>query len=531
MLPYSGLSLSEDDPSGREMNANDAFDLIAYLETLLGTRRVEDGIERLIRLRENFGPNGFITAEETQTSTWASIHHPELACWFVALAKSDECLVRQWIDWKLEKLRRQQDAQQIVRVETEKVPPIPTGRRRIVVFIDGTTNTPEELRHTSKHGLTNPPPITNVVRLLRGVITNDKSSCPQIIGYFRGVGTEGSVITRTIDVGSGRGLSRTILDAYRFISHNLEWIGAEQPRINRDEIYIFGFSRGAYAARALTGFLNRFGLVKKQALWLLPFFFEAYKKLLASGGNLDPRTKKIWFDNVYPEYQSIPVHFLGIWDTVGALGVPVSGLSWLTVDYEKFHDTSLTPNVTHAYQALAIHELRRPFKPVLWTSKSMPGQIVEQVWFAGAHANVGGGYDRVGLSAYSLDWMAYKAKKVGLELDEVYFAGELEGMDPNEPIAISRRWGHGELGLIKSRKVYLKALERPVELQSINTYLKEYFPAQTMAPDVSKGIMAHWSVAERLAKGPTYVDDKARFERLDILSKDLPEVSRTESLV
>jgi len=217
-------------------------------------------------------------------------------------------------------------------------PPIRTGRR-IAVFIDGTSNTPEELRHTPKYDLMDPPPITNVVRLLRGVITDDnQSSRPQIIGYFRGVATEGSAVTRTIDGMSGRGLSRIILDAYRFISHNLEWVGSEPGRINLGEIYIFGFSRGAYAARALNGFLHRFGLVKKQALWLLPFFFKAYQRLLASGGELDPRTKRIWLEHVHPEYKSIPVHFLGVWDTVGALGIPVSGLSWLTMK------NSMTPD-------------------------------------------------------------------------------------------------------------------------------------------------------------------------------------------
>jgi hypothetical protein len=124
---------------------------------------------------------------------------------------------------------------------TQKPLPVRLGRH-IVVFIDGTSNTPEELRHTRKHNLSYPPPITNVVRLMRGVVTDDtQTDFPQVIGYFRGVGTEGSRTTRLIDMAFGRGLSRIILDAYRFISHNLEWVD-DYARLGQDKIFIFGLA-------------------------------------------------------------------------------------------------------------------------------------------------------------------------------------------------------------------------------------------------------------------------------------------------
>jgi hypothetical protein len=153
---------------------------------------------------------------------------------------------------------------ELERQKAERAGQISRGRH-IVVFMDGTSNTPEELRHTLKYDLLNPPPITNVVRLMRGVFTDDsQTGIPQVISYFRGVGTEGSVATRLIDGASGRGLSRSILDAYRFISHNLEWVGDSAKKLGtEDKIFIFGFSRGAYAARALSGFLNRLGLIRK----------------------------------------------------------------------------------------------------------------------------------------------------------------------------------------------------------------------------------------------------------------------------
>lgn len=97
----------------------------------------------------------------------------------------------------------------------------------------------------------------------------------QVIGYFRGVGTEGSWFNRLVDTVTGSGLARIVLDAYRFIAHNLEWSGESHVARGRDQIYIFGFSRGAFAARALNGFLSRFGLVRKEGLWLLPEFFES----------------------------------------------------------------------------------------------------------------------------------------------------------------------------------------------------------------------------------------------------------------
>lgn len=404
--------------------------------------------------------------------------------------------------------------------------------RRLVVFMDGTSNTPEELRHTGRHDLMNPPPITNVVRLLRGVVTDD-AVCdkPQVIGYFRGVATEGSGATRLIDTVSGRGLARSVLDAYRFISHNLEWTGPDHAKLNLDEIFIFGFSRGAYAARALNGFLNRLGLIRKEGLWLLPFFFGQYQRLMAEGKEFDARTEKLWNTYVSKEYRSIRVKFIGVWDTVGALGIPVRGLSWTTLKHRTFHDTSLTPNVTHACQALAIHEMRKPFKPVFWTRRSDPSQSVDQVWFAGAHANVGGGYERTGLSGHALDWMAWKAQKVGLVLDMAYFTDELRSRNHDEEIAYSRLVGHGETGLLNRRVMFPGRLERPMSHDAIDAYLAAHFTDGPMSPDVYRAMAVHWSVEDRLKAAPAYWRDADAMGRQDTGSASLPVLSRSERLV
>lgn len=232
------------------------------------------------------------------------------------------------------------------------------------MFMDETSNTPEELEDVKKHSIANPPPITNVVRLLRGVLTDDtQTTKTQIIGYFRGVGMQGSLGTKLTDRATGRGLSDQVIDAYRFIAHNLEWYSQHDPVVV-DEIYLFGFSRGAYAARALAGFMHKVGLIRKGHLALLPIIFDGYQKVLCEGGSFGPRVDRFLTEIRHKEYASIPVKFIGVWDTVDALGIPVKPFSWVTQTYRTFHNTELCENVTHAAQALAIHELRAPFKPV-----------------------------------------------------------------------------------------------------------------------------------------------------------------------
>jgi uncharacterized protein (DUF2235 family) len=512
--------------------------MIGYLNVLLRELPLNERIQRLSRLHRDPRIEAFISNKDRSTESRWHIHYDGLKPYFDELTREDSELLTRWAAQKCRQAKIERGQRKDVRSDTKPLPgqdnfklPMRRNGRRIAVFLDGTSNTPEELRHIATYDLLKPPPITNVVRLLRGVVTDDnKTDLSQLIGYFRGLATEGSAPTRLVDGMSGRGLSRIILDAYRFISHNLEWTDADSAKLLQDEVYIFGFSRGAYAARALSGFLNRVGLIKKDALMLLPFFFSQYQKLLFTGVDFDARTERIWHDSVQPEYRSIPVKFLGVWDTVGSLGIPVTGLSWMAVDYDRFHTTTLTPNVTHAYQALAIHELRRPFKPVFWTKKAGPSQRVEQVWFAGAHSNIGGGYERTGLSCYALDWMAYKAQQTGLVLDLPYFHSAFHTRGTQESIALSRNVRHGAPGLWRKTKLYRGILERPLELVTINEYLDRYFPGQRMEDDIFTQMRAHWSVRDRLKVSQHYLTDSASFINLDTISVTLPTVARTETI-
>ncbi len=114
----------------------------------------------------------------------------------------------------------------------------------------------------------------------------------------------------------------------------------------------------------------------------------------------------------------MPIDFLGVWDTVGALGVPSTVLGSITGQKYAFHDTEPSRSVKRAFHVLAIDEHRDEFAPTLWTGNVPDGAIIQQMWFAGAHSDVGGGYRNRKLADIPLVWMAEKAKEAGLRLDD-----------------------------------------------------------------------------------------------------------------
>ena len=130
------------------------------------------------------------------------------------------------------------------------------------------------------------------------------------------------------------------------------------------------------------------------------------------------------------------VRFLGVWDTVGALGIP-GRLRALTTRRHRFHDVKLSSSVDFAYQAVAIDERRKAFEPALWETDPANPQVVEQAWFPGAHSDVGGGYPEAGLSDVAFLWMAQAAQRAGLALDDDVLKS-LEP-DPRAPVHDSRR--------------------------------------------------------------------------------------------
>jgi uncharacterized protein (DUF2235 family) len=182
-----------------------------------------------------------------------------------------------------------------------------------------------------------------------------------------------------------------------------------------DNIYLFGFSRGAFTVRSLAGMIYKCGLLEKGSDNLVEYASKIYN------------TKKN--DEVAAGFKAIfsracPVHFIGVWDTVKSLSMNAD---------KKFHDSKLNPDVTLGYQALAIDEKREKFPYDAWdTNSAAAGQTIEQVWFAGVHSDVGGWYDERGLSNLALQWMLEKAGGCGMEIDATV-AGKFPG-NPHDEI-------------------------------------------------------------------------------------------------
>ncbi len=203
----------------------------------------------------------------------------------------------------------------------------------------------------------------------------------------------------------GLGLDRNILDGYCHLVNTYQ---------TGDEVFILGFSRGAYAARSMVGMIRNCGLVRKE--------FSPQSALVGYGiyrtriDGPDSITAHAFRDSFS---RPLTIRFLGVWDTVGELGIPSHVAARLNHDLYKFHDTALSKIVENAYQALALDEHREAYQACLWDSPAKPHQTVEQRWFVGAHADVGGGYPERELSDLALYWMQEKAAALGLGLTRV----------------------------------------------------------------------------------------------------------------
>ena len=273
--------------------------------------------------------------------------------------------------------------------------------RRLIVCADGTWNKVEKTeggKHLS----------TNVAKLAAALLPIDIEGTPQLLCYLEGVGTHDGEWLRGGMFGLG--ISRNIREAYEFL------VDAYEPG---DEIWIFGFSRGAFTARSLAGMIRNSGLLVSKHKDQIGPAMSLYRNRYDDTAPDAPRARI--FRNKYSYEPGIK--FIGVWDTVGALGVPGVHL-WLArllrIEWQ-FHDVELSRSVENAYHALAIHEKRSDFSPTLWKKQDWPEaskQALEQVWFTGVHSDIGGGYAQAGLSDIALLWMVEKARSCGLGFRE-----------------------------------------------------------------------------------------------------------------
>ena len=269
-------------------------------------------------------------------------------------------------------------------------------KKRIVICADGTWSRPEK-------NLKKDFP-TNVLRLARSIKPVAADKLPQQIFYDWGVG---SYYDPVIGGATGKGLHKNIMDDYRYVVQNYS---------PGDELYLFGFSRGAYTIRCLCGLINNCGIIKRPDAALIQKAFNHYKR---SGPAYAPAGKESLKFRDQHSHKSREIKFVGLWDTVGAMGIPISFLG-LFEDKDEFYDTKIGKNIRIARHALAIDEHRIDFEPTIWTPKE--NMDVQQVWFAGAHSDIGGSYkpDENGsrLSDNTLAWLIKEAEKTGLTTEK-----------------------------------------------------------------------------------------------------------------
>lgn len=275
--------------------------------------------------------------------------------------------------------------------------------RNIVICCDGTTN---DIVGNS----------TNVLRLYRSLIADQS----QLIYYDAGPGTLSDPVAMTrferwlrrkLDSAIGHSLRANFCSAYEFLSMNYH---------PGDQIYLFGFSRGAYAVRAVAGAIHQLGLIRAEHRHLIPHVWALY-------ANDNEVTDQQRFE-AFHRYQKlfcandIPIHFVGVWDTVSSLG-------WIW-DYRTLPSTAHNASIAHVRHAVSLGERRVCFKQNVYLYEGQPapnGSDIQEIWFPGSHSDVGGGYPdkEDGLAKVTLRWIASEAVSCGLRINETEFAVQL----------------------------------------------------------------------------------------------------------
>jgi uncharacterized protein (DUF2235 family) len=295
--------------------------------------------------------------------------------------------------------------------------------KRLVICCDGTWSDPFKGSPT------------NVVRFYDQVATRDAAGVEQKSHYLKGVGC--GPLERLRGGIFGYGLSTAVRTAYAWVVEHFE---------PGDEIYALGFSRGAFTARSTVGLIRKAGVLRRDEADRVKEAYELYRRT-----DLRPDDQEaVRWRAAYS--RETRVRFVGVWDTVGALGVPLTGIGVVDRFNKRFsfHDTQLSSSVDAAYHAVAVDERREPFRPTLWEPHGSVGdQVVEQVWFAGSHSDVGGGHKDRDLADLTLWWMQQKARSHGLAID---------GPEQREP-----GWAMGTVHDSRTLVFKLaKALDRPI---------------------------------------------------------------------
>lgn len=355
---------------------------------------------------------------------------------------------------------------------------------------------------------------TNVYKLMR--MLEDRTE-RQIVFYDRGIGTDAHKFAGNL---AGAGITENILQCYQFIYENYQ---------AGDKIYLFGFSRGAATVRSLANFIHYFGILPKSRPELIKQAYALYKRgreerkneiaekrkgslaeqlteiteanpltgVLPRGASLNEKAER--FVHAHPN-QWASIEFLGVWDTVPALGAPGAIID-IFVNYipgwkHRYHDFTLHLSVKNAYHAISIDDNRKWFQPTIWNAYGQKHQKVEQVWFSGSHTDIGGGYDEAGLSDIPLEWMVQKAVSHGVKLylrstkywnfciapdptDKIHLPREGTGKAYPE---MQRKWSKKSQESFGLPRIHESVLARMKEDEKYDPWIVKEFPEYEVEP-------------------------------------------------
>ncbi|KAJ5050580.1 uncharacterized protein L3040_002457 [Drepanopeziza brunnea f. sp. 'multigermtubi'] len=352
----------------------------------------------------------------------------------------------------------------------------PVGRK-FIVACDGTWQNSDMGVDTSPFSPPSAQIPTNVTRIIRALNHRDSDGVTQVAFYQRGVGTD-NLQDMVVGGLTGNDIGNHIREAYAFVANNFN--PESQKELDDvttplDQIVLLGFSRGAYTARAIASLISDIGLLTKlgmesfwaifgdwmkqdvegqQSLWFVATYKDVAEKFQQEYGRKIAFTDKVYRDTLIEQGLTrwgMPIRAVGVWDTVGALGIPIP---WDSDNVKPFSfvNTRVPRAVQHAFHALAIDERRNLFTPTMWEEPDQAGHLktLKQCWFPGSHSNIGGSYPDAGISNITLAWMVSQLEEhdggiLSFNPDYLDFVQDLNNrFYASEPEPV-RPWGFGKL--------------------------------------------------------------------------------------
>lgn len=379
--------------------------------------------------------------------------------------------------------------------------------KNIVVLSDGTGNGAAK-RHK-----------TNVWRIYEAL---DLHAENQIAMYDDGVGSKDTLPNKILGGAFGYGLKRNVIEMYKFLCREYR-----QNDQSKDKIYLFGFSRGAFTVRVLAGLITSVGLCRE---------WDGPQELDQESRRCYREYRQKYLNELKGRYDTLEIdttkrvvpqiEFVGVWDTVDAYGFPIDEIAAIWHNYVypfRFSNRNLSEKILRACHAISVDDERKTFHPVLWNEKNGDDTRIKQFWFAGVHADVGGGYPRKSLSLVSLDWMIAEVEKT-TDRDGLVFIDQVRSLyhqqsDWNGPQHDSRarlgvfyRYKPREIAKLSNDSINDVSIEVPKIHQSVFERIKghghQYFPI---------GIPAEYQVLTSTGENRVYEEgDKAdkRFEAM-----------------